>query len=722
MFQRYMAMWAALVLLALGNRSASAYSLLGPLNEAYQTTALAFGLGNTTADVIGDQIDGTPDLGGPKNSGEGYRWNTRDLYYAFDANFLTYFGSNGVAAIDQAFAVLNNLTNFSSYSADLSEWPLTATRVNYQAQALSMLDLKSVIMEIMMAELGLAPPQRYAWVLHDRFLPAGAMCPNYEYLVIQRNFDPINGLPSTYVNGTLFSYSIYETCAVPMNPFAFSADAIEFPVDVSAPVTTALAESAIADGQYHTGLTRDDFAGLRYLMGTNTVQVESLPAGSLVQNTNVVPTLLVTSDLAALAAAAVTGTPATLAAAFPGLQILTANPYFTNIVTTNGSILTTNLVLRYTFTFGNVVTNVYSTQGAITTTTTTIAVPPQSPFGSGATTTTTTSTTISNFVNGEYFILPVNNCGVTILSTNLPTAVPVPLASVTTTTATTTNIVTTSRFYTNHTLVILVPTCVSGNVALREGMDQMHFSRKDFDSLIGQTWSAVSSTYQLTAISNSAPYIQTIYRTVTAPDILFTATDLDSGPAAAPVAFSFSRPTPNFVTAQALPGLAGPGIIQPAITITFNKVTPTYINVGPFFADPNTGTQVTTATNSVIAFNWGSFDGTTNPPVLYPSSASLANLQNQIFLQITVSGPLAIGNVGLPYSAALSATGLQGPPYTWSLAPGSAALPPGLNLSAAGIISGTPSAGTAGTYDIIIQVVDTAGRTSQRNFSIEIDP
>ena len=100
-------------------------------------------------------------------------------------------------------------------------------------------------------------------------------------LVIQRNFDPVNDLPSTYVNGTLFLYSIYETCGLNPNPYGFSADAIEFPVDVSAPVTTAIAENAIGLGQYHTGLTRDDIGGLRYLMSTNLLQVESSPAGSL---------------------------------------------------------------------------------------------------------------------------------------------------------------------------------------------------------------------------------------------------------------------------------------------------------------------------------------------------------------------------------------------------------------------------------------------------------
>ena len=41
------------------------------------------------------------------------------VYYAYDVNFLDYFGSNGVVSVDGAFAVMNSLTNVSSYSPSL---------------------------------------------------------------------------------------------------------------------------------------------------------------------------------------------------------------------------------------------------------------------------------------------------------------------------------------------------------------------------------------------------------------------------------------------------------------------------------------------------------------------------------------------------------------------------------------------------------------------------
>ena len=88
---------------------------------------------------LGYMVPLRSDIGAPKNIGEDYRRNTPVLYYAFDENFLDYFGSNGVWAVDQAFAILNNsLTNVSSYSADLSEIPLEAKRFNQTAGALNL--------------------------------------------------------------------------------------------------------------------------------------------------------------------------------------------------------------------------------------------------------------------------------------------------------------------------------------------------------------------------------------------------------------------------------------------------------------------------------------------------------------------------------------------------------------------------------------------------------
>jgi hypothetical protein len=96
-------------------------------------------------------------------------------------------------------------------------------------------------------------------------------------------------------------------------------------------------------------------------------------------------------------------------------------------------------------------------------------------------------------------------------------------------------------------------------------------------------------------------------------------------------------------------------------------------------------------------------------------------------LSITVASPLLLkittttlpsGTIGTPYSSTmLQATG-GAPPYSWSLASGSTPLPPGIVLSALGVISGTPN--IAGTFSFTVQVTDTTGAIGTQLFGIAI--
>ncbi|MGB7421388.1 MAG: Ig domain-containing protein [Comamonas sp.] len=70
--------------------------------------------------------------------------------------------------------------------------------------------------------------------------------------------------------------------------------------------------------------------------------------------------------------------------------------------------------------------------------------------------------------------------------------------------------------------------------------------------------------------------------------------------------------------------------------------------------------------------------------------------------------------VGVPYSFVLEATGGQAP-YTWTAL---GALPAGLTLSSAGVISGTPSA--AGTVGFAVRVTDGAGNSANANYSLTV--
>ena len=80
---------------------------------------------------------------------------------------------------------------------------------------------------------------------------------------------------------------------------------------------------------------------------------------------------------------------------------------------------------------------------------------------------------------------------------------------------------------------------------------------------------------------------------------------------------------------------------------------------------------------------------------------------------------LPSGTVGAPYSAQLGATGGE-PPYTWSLAIGSASLPSGLSLNSAGRISGTPTTNKVSTFKV--QATDANFTTTNKVLSITINP
>lgn len=72
---------------------------------------------------------------------------------------------------------------------------------------------------------------------------------------------------------------------------------------------------------------------------------------------------------------------------------------------------------------------------------------------------------------------------------------------------------------------------------------------------------------------------------------------------------------------------------------------------------------------------------------------------------VLTGGGLPGGVAGAAYSQSLSATGGT-PPYAYLL--GSGSLPPGVSLSGAGLLSGTPTA--AGTYSFTVQVTDAAAQ------------
>jgi hypothetical protein len=94
----------------------------------------------------------------------------------------------------------------------------------------------------------------------------------------------------------------------------------------------------------------------------------------------------------------------------------------------------------------------------------------------------------------------------------------------------------------------------------------------------------------------------------------------------------------------------------------------------------------------------------------------VADMYNQPLTIISNALPPAVNNVS--YNQSLAASGGT-PPYTWSIAAGSASLPQGLSLSPSGAISGAPTA--PGTFSFTVRLDDNALGTTTQAFSLTIN-
>jgi hypothetical protein len=164
-----------------------------------------------------------------------------------------------------------------------------------------------------------------------------------------------------------------------------------------------------------------------------------------------------------------------------------------------------------------------------------------------------------------------------------------------------------------------VPTVTVSNIALRAGVDKVTFTRSDFDSQLGSFFVSFTTSYNLTTLVNSRQQSERITRAVAAPDFVFAAADIGVvGPGAFAVAAL--RTAPAYLDTGP-PGLNGPGTLPGPVRLTFNKLGRNRVNNGPAFIDE---------ASAILDFNWGSFDGTTNAPIIYPSGTSIMNLEAQI--------------------------------------------------------------------------------------------
>ena len=126
------------------------------------------------------------------------------------------------------------------------------------------------------------------------------------------------------------------------------------------------------------------------------------------------------------------------------------------------------------------------------------------------------------------------------------------------------------------------------------------------------------------------------------------------------------------------------------------------------------GTPSATASATSLTFKVTDSGGPTQT-----ASAALTLTINSNALTVTTTS-LPNGQVGVAYTATLSASGGT-TPYTWTLTAG--ALPAGLSLSAAGVISGVPTAAVTAT-PLTVRVTDSGSPAQSKtaNLNLTVSP
>jgi len=160
--------------------------------------------------------------------------------------------------------------------------------------------------------------------------------------------------------------------------------------------------------------------------------------------------------------------------------------------------------------------------------------------------------------------------------------------------------------------------------ALRPGIDKFVFKIAP-NTVFGNFIAFTNRNSDVFYNQNGRRSQQAYLRTMVQPDIIFAAGDLGLSDGGNPIT---TRRSGNFVNNAALNTsvgsgpAAGPGTITPTVVITFNKLGPFVQSETPSFLDQE---------SAFVGWVWGSFDGTTNDPVVYPVGSTIQDLQQIIF-------------------------------------------------------------------------------------------
>lgn len=262
----------ALLALFLGPERVSAFSLLGPY-ESWMQMSNDFRWPQ-------DPIYDSSTIGGPMCLSNEYRWNVPVVTYGFDRSFVDFFGSNGVAAVEAAIGILNRLPTASSIVT--TNYPLFSEVESPQDGGLSLLDLKSQTLSLLLEQLGLDSPTRYIYIARN--WTNSELNPAYEtdvngaagFNIANRNYDPETLESSTSVDGFDWGFDIVNLIDIGVPALA----PVPYQKDVSQPAFyRAVADNILPTGYFYAELTADDVGGLRYLLSSNNVNFETLLPG-----------------------------------------------------------------------------------------------------------------------------------------------------------------------------------------------------------------------------------------------------------------------------------------------------------------------------------------------------------------------------------------------------------------------------------------------------------
>ncbi len=196
-------------------------------------------------------------------------------------------------------------------------------------------------------------------------------------------------------------------------------------------------------------------------------------------------------------------------------------------------------------------------------------------------------------------------------------------------------------------------------------------------------------------------------------------------------------PSTGCQSTLALGGLSWTGTTITINGTVFHRATAGFVSFNPYASCSfSNHCNVREVTTHELGHALGMGHSQTSPPTMYAiahfdgrcASIKQDDMDGITFLYPGTGGgggnPLSItttsllsGTPGVAYSQTLVATGGT-TPYSWSLAPGSGSLPPGLSLSSLGVISGTPN--TEGTYNFTVRVTDNASATADKALSIDV--